>query len=172
MTLANTVNSRRMTLPIFWPPGELYLSNSGAVWLSDQSFEELKKQGKTQWALGVLDNPLLGPVQGVDLLEASLEATSRSLASKNDPKASPQDIEVTDKSADFSVKLNGNETTVDVLEAGNSLVSYKILNNPQNPLILEAEVAPGRSVASELFLPLSWIRGLLSYKVEEIDLPQ
>src|SRR5262249_25635274 len=47
MTLANTVNSRRMTLPIFWPPGELFLSNSGAVWLSDQSFEELKKQGKT-----------------------------------------------------------------------------------------------------------------------------
>jgi len=172
MTLANLVGARRMTLPLFWPAGELFLSNSSAIWLSDQAFADLQKQGKTNWSLGIVDNALLGPAQGVALLESALEIMQRSLETKADQKAAAGELVVADKSIDFPMKVNGVEREVEAIEAENWLAKLKILKNPQNPLILEFEVAPNRSVASNLFFPLSWTRKLLSYKVEEIPLPQ
>jgi hypothetical protein len=169
MTLANTVDGRRMTLPLFWPGGELFMSNSSAIWLSDRAFSELKKEGKTQWALGLLDNPLLGPVQGNELIEMSLESVNRGLEGKPEKRAEAMELKVTDKSADYSLKLNGVEREVEVIEAGNWLAKLKILDNAQNPLILEVQVAP-ESSAANIFFPLSWIRPWLNYRVEEISL--
>lgn len=169
MTLANTVDGRRMTFPLFWPGGELFMSNSSAIWLSDRAFSELKKDGKTQWTLGLLGNPLLGPAQGNDLIEASLEAINRSLDAKPEKLAEAQELKVTDDSADFSLKLNGVEREVDVIVAENWLARLKVLDNAQNPLILEVEVAPQNSAAN-LFSPLSWIRRWLNYRVTEISI--
>jgi hypothetical protein len=169
MTLANTVDGRRMTLPLFWPGGELFMSNSSAIWLSDRAFSELKKEGKTQWALGLLDNPLLGPAQGNELIETSLESVNRGLEGKAEQKAAAMELKVTDDSADYPLKLNGVEREVEVIEAGNWLAKLKILDNAQNPLILEVQVAPERSAAN-IFFPLSWIRPWLSYRVEEISI--
>ncbi len=169
MTLANTVDGRRMTLPLFWPGGELFMSNSSAIWLSDRAFSELKKDGKTQWALGLLDNPLLGPAQGNELIETSLELMNGGLEGKPEQKAAAMELKVTDKSADYPLKLNGVDREVEVIEAGNWLAKLKILDNAQNPLILEVQVAPDRSAAN-IFFPLSWIRPWLSYRVEEISL--
>jgi len=171
MILANTVGSRRMTLPLFWPGGELFLSNSSAVWLSDQAFAELKKDGKTQYDLGLVDNPLLGPAQGLPLLENGLAAYSQSLAVSADKKNAALQWEVSEKSLDYALKVNGVLTEVGAFEATSPLARIKILDNPQNPLVLEVEIAPSRSPASTLFFPLSWVRGLLSYKVESLDLP-
>jgi len=171
MTLANTVDGRHMTLPAFWPGGELFMSNSSAIWLSDRAFSELKKDGKTQWTLGLLDNPLLGPMQGNELIEGSLEATTRGLDNQPAKKTAAQDIQVSDKSADYPIKINGVEGEVEVIEAENWLAKLKILDNAQNPLILEVEVAPSHQAADNIFLPLSWIRDWLSYKVTEIDMP-
>ncbi|MFO1462581.1 MAG: hypothetical protein U1F66_02310 [bacterium] len=170
MTLANTVDGRRMTLPAFWPGGELFMSNSSALWLSDRAFSELKKDGKTQWTLGLLDNPLIGPLQGNDLVEASLEMTGRSLDNKPEQKAQAQELKVTDKSADFALKLNGADAEVEVIEAGNWLARLKILDNTQNPLIVEFEVAPEAKGTAALFMPLRWIQDKLNYRVEEISL--
>ncbi|HCU24024.1 MAG TPA: hypothetical protein DF383_03325, partial [Deltaproteobacteria bacterium] len=100
MTLANLVGARRMTLPLFWPGGELFLSNSSAIWLSDEAFAELQKQGKTAWSLGLVDNALLGPAQGLAFLESSLENVQRSLESKPDEKAAAGELSITDKSVD------------------------------------------------------------------------
>src|SRR5262249_16166731 len=61
ITLANMTTAHRMTLPLFWPQGELFLSNSSAVWMSDQAFEELKRNGKTDWDPGILNNALFNP---------------------------------------------------------------------------------------------------------------
>lgn len=169
MTLANTVDGRRMTLPLFWPGGELFMSNSTAIWLSDRAFSELKKEGKTQWGLGLLDNPLLGPAQGNELIEASLETANRSLEGKPEKKAEALELKVRDDSADYALKLNGVEREVDVIEAGNWLARLKVLDNAQNPLIVEFQVAPETSAAN-LFFPLSWIRPWLNYRVTEISL--
>ncbi|MCE9624859.1 MAG: hypothetical protein K8R69_05315 [Deltaproteobacteria bacterium] len=171
MTLANTVDGRRMTLPAFWPGGELFMSNSSAIWLSDRAFSELKNDGKTQWAIGLLDNPLLGPLQGNELIEKSLEATTRGLDNQPEKKSAAQEIKVTDKSADYPIKINGIDGEVQVIEAENWLAQLKILDNAQNPIILEVEVAPGSKAADGIFSPLSWIRGWLSYRVTGITLP-
>lgn len=171
MILANTVGSRRMTLPLFWPGGELFMSNSSAVWLSDQAFSELKKDGKTQYDLGLVDNSLLGPAQGYPLLENGLAAYQQGLAAQPEKRAAALQWEVSDKSLDYAVKVNGVLTEVEALEATSPLAKIKVLDNPQNPLVLEVEIAPSSSVANALFLPLSWVRSLLSYKVESLDLP-
>lgn len=171
MILANTVGSRRMTLPLFWPGGELFMSNSSAVWLSDQAFSELKKDGKTQYDLGIVDNPLLGPAQGLPLLENGLAAYQQGLAAHPEKRAAALQWEVSDKSLDFAVKVNGVLTEVEALEAVSPLAKITVLDNPQNPLVLEVEIAPNASPATALFLPLSWMRSLLSYKVESLDLP-
>lgn len=168
MTLANTVDGRRMTLPLFWPGGELFMSNSSAIWLSDRAFSELKKDGKTQWALGLLDNPLLGPAQGNALIESSLDLMNGALEGKPEQKAAAMELKVTDKSADYALKLNGVDREIEVIEAENWLAKLKILDNAQNPLILEVQVAPERSAAN-IFFPLSWIRPWLSYRVEGIS---
>jgi hypothetical protein len=171
MILANTVGSRRMTLPLFWPGGELFMSNSSAVWLSDQAFAELKKEGKTQYDLGLVDNPLLGPAQGLPILENGLAAYNQGLAANPERKAATLQWEVSDKSLDYALKVNGVLTEVEALEAVSPVAKIKVLNNPQNPLVLEVEIAPGDRPATALFLPLSWVRGLLSYKVESLDMP-
>ncbi len=170
MTLANTVDGRRMTLPAFWPGGELFLSNSSAVWLSDRAFSELKKDGKTQWTIGLLDNPLVGPLQDDAMVEGSLESANRALENKPDKRSSAQELKVTDKSADYPIKLNGVAGKVDVIEAENWLGRLKILDNAQNPLILQFEVTPQAKGILTLFSPLSWIRDKLDYRVEEISL--
>ncbi|HKY64463.1 MAG TPA: hypothetical protein VJR29_13720 [bacterium] len=171
MILANTVGSRRMTLPLFWPGGELFMSNSSGVWLSDQAFSELKKEGKTQYDLGLVDNPLLGPAQGLPILEHGLAAYNQGLATRPERKTQDLQWEVSDDSRDYALKVNGVLVEVEALEAVSPLAKIVVLDNPQNPLVLEVEVAPPSSAARALFLPLSWMRGLLSYKVESLDLP-
>lgn len=171
MILANTVGSRRMTLPLFWPGGELFMSNSSAVWLSDQAFSELKKDGKTQYDLGLVDNPLLGPAQGLPLLENGLAAYNQGLVARPERRLQDLQWEVSDDSREYALKVNGILVEVEALEAVSPLAKIVVLDNPQNPLVLEVEIAPPSTPARALFLPLSWMRGLLGYKVESLDLP-
>lgn len=172
MTLANATTSRRLTLPAFWPDGELYLSNASAIWLSDRSFEELKKTRKTEWGPGILNNPLLGPLQGLKLLESGLAKVQAQVEQSPEKQSSANEIKAEKRPTNYSLKINDVAHEVEVLEAGNWLVRYKILNNAQNPLILEVSFLPKASAGEQLFSALTPLKGLLEYQVTEIDLPK
>jgi hypothetical protein len=171
LSLPNLTHARRMTLPLFWPNGELFLSNSTGIWLSDIAFEELKKNRKTQWNSGLLNNPLLGPVQGVAAIEEGLTQLENALESNEEKKESSLWIKAK-KPEEYKIIVDGKEQVVEVLPAGNWLASYKILHNTQNPIILEVTLAPDATLGQILFSPLGLLKGLAEYKVVEIQSPE
>ena len=59
-----------------------------------------------------------------------------------------------------------------ILEVGNWLAHYQILDNAQNPLILSVEVAPGAKIAELLFSPLGIVKGLVEYQVKAFKNPK
>jgi hypothetical protein len=172
MTLANATDSRRLTLPAFWPDGELYLSNASAIWLSDRAYEELKKTRQTEWGAGVLQNPLVGPLQGLELLEKGLSQLQNQVEQSPESIQNAGKILAEKKLGRYSLKVNGADREVEVVEAKNWLAEYKILNNAQNPLILQVRFLPEASAGSRIFSPLSPLQSLLEYEVTEIDLPK
>ncbi|MDX1411400.1 MAG: hypothetical protein R3351_04540, partial [Nitrospirales bacterium] len=171
LSLPNLTHARRMTLPLFWPNGELFLSNSTGIWCSDIAFEELKKTSKTQWNSGLLNNPLLGPVQGVAAIEESLNQLESTLTSDDKKKESSLWIQA-GKPEKFKIMVDGQEREVEVLPAGNWLASYKILHNTQNPMILEVILTPKATPGQILFSPLGLLKGLVEYRIVEIQSPE
>jgi len=172
MTLANLVGARQMTLPAFWPAGDLFLSNSSAIWLSDQAFQDLKKSHQTSWQLGLKSDSLMGEAQGFKLLEESLKGFQQGLQADEKKQQAATIFEGGKRSKAFPVKINGKDSEVEAIEAENSVARLKILDNPQNPLILQVELNPTDSVGGVLFSPLTMLKPFLEYKVEEIDLPR
>lgn len=171
LSLPNIVKSRKMTLPIFWPRGDLFLSNSSGVWLSDKAFEELRNKGKTQWQAGLLNNPLLGPAQEVPLIEYSLETLAKNLEASSKDYQKVMQIMRKKHPSKYPLKIDGKEKEVEVLEAGNKLTQFKILNNSLNPLVLQIQIAPEASVSDIIFSPLAFVKGITEYQVEEILSP-
>ena len=171
MSLPNMTQARRMTLPIFWPEGDLFLSNSTGIWLSDIAFEEIKGDRKTHWNPGLLNNPLLGPVQGIQPLEKGLAQLQEQLDNKEAEKDKGLSIQSKRGAVLFPIRINGKDQELEVIEAQNWLASYKILNNAQNPLVLQVTVAPEASITEILFSPVGLIKGLAEYKVIAIEGP-
>lgn len=172
MSLPNIIHARRMTLPSFWPKGDLYLSNSSGIWLSDTAFEELKRKRKTRWQAGLLNNPILGPVQNMMAIELGLEKLEKNIEESPRGLAKALEIKVQKKSGSYPVKINGDSQKVEIIQAGNTLSQFKILKNAQNPLILSVTVAPKASIPELLFSPLGLIKGLVEYRVVEIITPE
>ena len=170
LSLPNLTNARRMTLPLFWPNGDLFLSNSSGIWISDIAFEELKKDKKTEWNPGLIDNPLLGPIQGYKAIEGGLAQLESSLEEDQEKKESATLIKAS-KPKKFKVIVDGSEQEVEVIPAKNWLASYKILNNTQNPLVLEVKLAPEANIGEILFTPLGLLKGLVEYRVVEFQSP-
>jgi hypothetical protein len=168
IALPSILNARRMTLPVFWPQGDLYLSDSAGIWLSDAAFEELKDRRKTQWQPGLLQNPLLGPAQEIPILEASIEKLEQMAQRPGVDPETTAEIKVSKNSEKYLLKINGKEEVVEVMTAENWLARYKILNNAQNPLVLEIQLAPKASPAELLFSPLALLKNMVEYRVEEI----
>ncbi len=176
ISLPNIAATRKMLLPLFWPRGELYLSDYASIWLSDAAFEELLRTGKTHWSLGIDQNPLLGPAQEDTTIKTSLKNLNQwikelsGLTNQTTQKKFEFNyLTVLTPSQNYSLKLNQKTVQVEVIEAGNDLFRYKILNNPQNPLILEFELAPNLPTVSMAGKNLFLLKSLLEYRIKEIE---
>ncbi len=170
MTLANTTEAKAMTLPLFWPEGDLYLSNSSAIWLSDRAFEALKQKGEAEWNLGIVGDSLLGSLQEIKFFEKNLKAYNSSLqAKKEDGINLALKIKAKDKMIPFTLKINGSPKKVEARVAASDLAEYTILNNHQNPLILEVRLLPQASRAQLLVSPLTLLKPFLEYRVNAIN---
>jgi len=171
MTLADMVQPKIMTLPIFWPAGELYLSNSAAIWLSDRSFQDLKKNKVSEWNLGLLGSSLWGAVPTAAIFEQLINKFEKSLENQPEKLVAFREIKLLDKSDAYRLKINGREQEVDTFIAGNWLAQYRVLNNTLNPLILEVRLMPEASLSEIFFSPIAPVKALLEYHVDSIDLP-
>lgn len=174
MSLPNLAQARNMIPPLFWPSGDLFLSNYAGIWLSDAAFEELRNKKSTQWNPGLTQNPILGPAEGNPSIVAGLKILADSLITKeqglaDSPGLPPLKVKGVEK---ISLTVDGKKQEVEVLNASHPLAAYKILNNAQNPMILEFMVAPEASPLQVLTTPLGLLMGLAEYRVVEIQSPE
>ncbi len=163
LELPNFFQARMMTLPIFWSPGEMYLSHSSGIWLSDVAYEELKKSQASAWESGLSQNAILGPIQEIPALQSAVQSLEPWLAAQAKNSGS---LRIVEKSS-YALVLNGKMTSVPAVIADTWLGRFWILDHPTNPLILQFELAPGASVSDWLWTNLPLIKNVAEYRVVE-----
>lgn len=171
LSLPNLTQARRMTLPAFWPHGDLYLSDSSGIWLSDVAFEEIKRDGKTQWDAGLLHNPMLGPAEELQVFRFALAYLQDDLKDEQDKIESSASLKRQGQKK-LTLEIDGKAQQVDVVEMGNWLARLSVLDNAQNPLILAFQVAPEAGLGELIFSPLGMLKGLLEYQVTGFKNPK
>lgn len=164
LSLPNLTLAHRMTLPAFWPSGDLYLSDSSGIWLSDVAFEEIKREGKTQWDAGLFYNPLLGPAEDLRGFRRALALLENEIHNEKAKMEKSRVFKALGKGR-FTLKVDGKDQTVEVVEIGNWLARLTVLDNAQNPLILKFQLAPEAGIGEILFSPLGRVKGLVEYQV-------
>ena len=70
----------------------------------------------------------------------------------------------------FSLEVDGVRTKVRVVEAKNAFARYKILANPENPLILEIQLAPLSQGNLKFLSKEGLAKGFGGYEISEINL--
>ncbi len=157
-----------MTLPVFWPSGDLFLSDSSGIWLSDAAFEELKKNKKTAWSPSLLSDPMLGEVQNIQGLETQVNLWLALLGQSPLLQKDVENIQLVEQQDDYLLRIEGKITQIPVLIAENSLAQYTVLDDAQNPLVLEFHLFPQAKTYEWFFSPLGFLKGLVDYRILEI----
>jgi len=157
-----------MTLPAFWDEGDQEITYSGIIWLSSEVFEELTKEGQTEWGLG-LSNNLLGTTS--DLLRLFRSVADKIFEKDNTQEKikSPFTIIAKGDPVVFPLRVNGKIENVSVILAEGWFANYVILNNPQNPLILKVNINPLAIGALDTFKDLGVDTQSVGYEVTTVS---
>lgn len=161
-----------LLLPRRWEEGDMGEVDSTLIWLTPTQYEELVTTRSTKLNLGLFDESLMNleeTTESIDqLIEqvvdyfgslAGAEEQAEKIAESIEDKNFGQ-IEAEVQWGDYSLLVNGVRTKVQVISAKNAFAQYKILANPENPLILEVQLTPfsqgqlnilGKSVLPEVF---------------------
>lgn len=148
-----------MLLPSMWQEGNQGSVEESLIWLSTQQYQELVNTRSTNISLGLFDQSLasieqtgqevvgvvsditkfLQPLEDLGLFELDLDV----------PEVQEQDDggDITQVQADgdwdtYTVKIDGVRTQVRAIRASNAFATYKVLANPDNPLVLEVQFTP------------------------------
>lgn len=167
-----------LSLPESWPEGDGGVSMSSLIWLSKSHYDELVNTRTTTVSLGLFDESLmrvedvtgqiqsvvdklsglLDPILGTESIESEKEAGESLVALVADPQW-----------GEYTLFVDAVKTTVRVVEAKNAFASYKILANPNNPLILEIQLTPLSRGNLELLSSDGFVEGFGGYEVTEIQ---
>lgn len=166
-----------LSLPEAWPEGDGGSSTSSLIWMSRTHYEELVNTRTTTVSLGLFDESLMR----VEDVTGQIQSVVDKLSGLLDPIFGPQSEETQEESAEslialeadpewgeYTVLVDGTKTTVRVVEAKNAFASYKILANPDNPLILEIQLTPLSQGNLELLSIDGLTEGFGGYEVTEI----
>lgn len=128
ITARGLADAHATFLPMFWKPRET-TTDTSAIWLSQEAFQELKETRQTTWSADVLtritwvgkavQERIQGAVEDVkDTEDIVLEAKPDFVA--------------------FDLTADGRTTTVQAIEAHDSFGNeYVILDNESNPLVVK-----------------------------------
>lgn len=148
-------NSPDAFLPSFWLEGERDALSGSIVWLSSDTYENLARSKSGTFRIN-LDNvpsePFLNVdpyLKGINALQAEVKKV---IGRKDVYLATAGDVTT------MSLKINGKDVDVEVLPIQSWFGAFTVLNNPQNPLILEYKST----------LPEKTLDGFLDFKVTEI----
>lgn len=125
ITATGLDNAHTPYLPMYWPARSVTTETS-AIWLSREAFDQLKSTRRTAWSRDVLTRiSRLNEAAVQQIREGATEVGEVHLNAEDDF----DELELT---------VDGQTTTMTTIEAYDTFGNgYQILDNEQNPLILE-----------------------------------
>jgi hypothetical protein len=131
ITASGLADSHQPFLPMYWQSGEKQTDTS-AIWLSREAFEELRETRQTAWSRDVLTRISRVGVEAASQIDSGVAEQIRNGAAEVDEvllHAEPDFV-------DIELTVNGETTTVSGIGAYDSFGNaYKIIDNEQNPLV-------------------------------------
>lgn len=146
-------------LPEYWLAQDMGTVTESLLWISSGQYEELVNTRKTNISLGLFDESLAKIEETTDqlgsitedfknliapLAEYGLFEVSETIQTEHEPEED-EDLITVQADGDWAtcyVKINGVRTGVRAIKASNAFATYKILANPENPLVLEIQLTP------------------------------
>lgn len=118
-------------LPMYWQPGMIQTDTS-AIWLSREAFQELKETRQTAWSRDVLTRISRVGKEAIEQIQSGAADQIRNGVAEIDEvylHAEPDFV-------DYELTINDETATVAAIEAYDSFGNaYKIIDNEQNPLV-------------------------------------
>ncbi|NQV90231.1 hypothetical protein HQ487_02385 [Candidatus Uhrbacteria bacterium] len=176
-------NADMLMLPEAWPEGEGGNVQASLIWFSREHYDELIQTRSTIVSLGLFDESLMKVEDATHQIETFMD-TVTSLISPFVGSDSNEEtpIEETPSETDSLIRIEANpawgeyillvdgvRTTVRVVEAENAFARYKILANPENPLVLEIQLTPLSQGNLELLSLDGLARGFGGYEITQIN---
>lgn len=150
LAVTGRADARVMTPPSLWGDGDTgrTVSGNGLLWLSPAAFRELRATRTTRWGL------------------TSFDATTTLLFPDSD------EFHTLEAEADFrslELEVDGEPTAVQVIVAGNRYLTYTVLDNEQNPLVLRLGANPLADWTDLFTLRGPLLKTSLGYRVTAIE---
>lgn len=163
--IKNLAAADSLLLPALWPEGSLVVDDSGVIFLSEKTFNELVNNKESILKLSAIDDSLTTKLKIVDEEIKEGKEFLKSLITNQETNAEKNiyQLEAEDDFGSFKVSLNGQTKKVETIVASNWFGEYIILNNPDYPLVLKTTLNP---MASEDGFNL---KSAFSYQVTEIN---
>ncbi|MFI5120245.1 MAG: hypothetical protein ACHQM4_07525 [Thermoanaerobaculia bacterium] len=146
-------------LPGLWPEGVATIAGSSALWISPNAFAELKAAGRATVPFSLSSRLLRDPA--ASLLKRAFQLSS-------EESSLPPHLWTRESETDFSLRVEGMESSARALGARNWFGAYKVLEADGPPLVLSVMPGPAPSPGRDLFAPASVLRTLLGYRVSEV----
>jgi hypothetical protein len=162
-------NPHSTSLPASWPEGELTLrEEQSALWLSDDAYLELSRTGLTTLNLGVFDDETNRLAQGLQDVNKALSAL-RTRASEDGKNHDLTLLKADAERVTIPLEVNGTEVKVTAIRAKNWFGEITVLDNRQNPLVLQLKINPlSAGLAETLGGSLSSLDQLLGYEIKKL----
>ncbi|MBI2473528.1 hypothetical protein HYV70_03180 [Candidatus Uhrbacteria bacterium] len=165
-----------------WPVGDGGMVEESLVWLSPSQYSELINTRSTKVSLGLFDESLTRIEDTTAQAKSFVDRISGffSLFTGDDSSVNNESTVPTIKNATtieanpswgvYSLDVDGVRTKVRVVEAKNSFASYKILANPENPIILEIQLTPLSQGNLKFLSKEGLAKGFSGYEISQINL--
>ena len=168
-----------LMLPEAWPEGDGGISSTSLIWLARSQYDELVNTRSTTVSLGLFDASLLRAENATSQLVSVVDAVSGLLdpilgvkestpEKTTDDHASLLKLVADPEWGDYTLLVDGVKTKVRVVQAKNAFARYRILGNPDNPLILEIQLTPLSQGHLNLLSSEGFAEGFGGYEVTEI----
>lgn len=122
-------------LELQWTRPQTRFERNGLLWMSPDAFRELRSTRHTEWGVANFEGRLIELLSDSGDLEIEAD---RAFHSRN-------------------LEIDGRAVAVQTIVAGNQKVTYTILDNAQNPLILEVDFRAHPSSAVDFVPFLGWL---------------
>lgn len=154
-----------LLLPSLW--GVVPSDQQTLLWLSSDQYQSLKETGETTLDLGMFDNSIATLFGVSHILDRVSAWTGTQIPGFGGVEQSVR-VHTEDKPGAFTLQVNGEETTVQTIELNNWFGRYTVLDNAENPLILEAVLSPAAKGSLKLLAEKRFQEAFEGYRVTEI----